>query len=134
MDVASYLLYIDAMACAAENETRPHGLGKPACLVRDLFLLLAREVDEMVILCSDQKGNGSFVETSALSVPLLDRIECALSCQVEHEENGHGVVAYQGQHIDKFSLATQVPDREGDFCVSYRDSLLHEIDSYPELD
>ena len=64
----------------------------------------------MVVLGADQERNGSLVETSALAVPFLDRIERALSGQVKHEEYGNGIVADEGEHVDEFALASKIPD------------------------
>ncbi len=50
----------------------------------------------MVILCADQERNGRLIETSTLAVPFLDRIECALSGEVKHEEYSNGIVADEG--------------------------------------
>lgn len=72
----------------------------------------------MVVLCANQEGDCRLVETAALPVPLLDAVQGALSCEVEHEEDGDCVVADEGQHIDKLALASEIPYREGDFCVS----------------
>jgi hypothetical protein len=44
------------------------------------------------------------VEPARLSIPLLDRVECRLARKIEHEEDGNGVVADQGQHVDKLAL------------------------------
>jgi hypothetical protein len=86
-------------------------------LIGDLFLLLAREVDEMVVLGADKERNGGLVEASPLPVPLLDGVQGAFPCQVEHEEYGDGIVAHEWQHVDELALTAKIPDREGDFCV-----------------
>lgn len=83
----------------------------------------------MVVLCADEEGDGGLVEASPLPVPLLDGVEGALAGQVEHEEDGDGVVADERQHVDKLALASEVPDGEGDFCVSDGDCLFHEVDA-----
>ena len=64
----------------------------------------------MVIFCTDQQRNGSLVEPSTLAVPFFDGIEGALSGQVKHEEDGDCVVADQGEHVDEFALASEIPD------------------------
>lgn len=96
-------------------------------LIRDLLLVLPREIDEVVVLRPDQDGDSRFVEPPALAVPLLDAVQRALPRQVEHEQDGHGVVAHEGQHVDKLALAAQVPDAEGDLRVADADGLLHEV-------
>lgn len=83
----------------------------------------------MVILGTDKNGNGRLVEPSALPIPLLDTVECALPREIKHEQDGDSVVAHERQHVDKLSLTTKIPDAEGDFSVAYADSLLHEIDT-----
>lgn len=98
-------------------------------LVRNLLLIFARKVDKVVVLGADQDGNGRLVEAPTLAVPLLDAVERALACQVKHEQDGHGVVAHQRQHVDKLALATQIPNAEGDLCVANTDSLLHKVDA-----
>lgn len=109
--------------CASQNDRSPTNL------VRDLLLLLAGKVDEVVVFGADQERDGGLVEASPLPVPFLNGIECALAGQVEHEEYGDSVVADQGQHVDELALASQVPDGEGDFCVPDGDGLLHEVDT-----
>lgn len=69
-------------------------------------MVLARKVHKVVILGANQEWDGSLIETTALAIPLLDRVEGALASEVEHEQNGHGVIANQGQHVDKLALAT----------------------------
>lgn len=64
----------------------------------------------MVVLGTDQEGYSCLVEATSLAIPLLDRVECALACEVEHEEDSDGVIAHQRKHIDEFSLTTQIPD------------------------
>ena len=122
------------MARAAKYEACPHSLGKSPCLVRNLLLFFSREIDKMVVLCPDEERDGGLVEAPTLPVPLFDRVERALPRQVKHEENGHGVVANQGQHVDKLTLAAEVPNRKGDFSVSYGDGLLHEVHPYIKSD
>lgn len=103
--------------------------GRDSYLIRYLLLLLAREVDKVVVLCADQKRDGSLVETASLSVPLLDGIQCAFSRQVEHEEYGNSIVANQRQHVHEFTLTTQIPNGKGDLCVPDRNGLFHEVDA-----
>ena len=83
----------------------------------------------MVVLCADEDGDGRLVEAAALAVPLLDAVESALARQVEHEEDGDGVVADEWQHVDKLALAAEVPYGERDFCIADRDGLLHKVDA-----
>jgi hypothetical protein len=64
----------------------------------------------MIVFCTDQEWDCSLVEAPALTVPLFDRVECALAGQVEHEEDCDGVVADKGQHVYEFALTAQVPD------------------------
>ena len=106
------------MTSATKNQTRLHRLREPSGLQADLLLLLAREIDEMVVLGADEEGDGGFVEAPALAVPLFDAVEGGLAREVEHEEDGDGVVADEGEHVDEFSLPAQVPDAEGDFGVA----------------
>ena len=73
----------------------------------------------MIILCANQEWNSRLIESPALPIPFLDTIECGFPCQVEHEEDSDCVVADEGQHVDEFSLAAQVPDRKGYFGVAY---------------
>ena len=81
-----------------------------AYLCRYFFLLFAREIDKVVVFCADQERNGCLVETSPLAIPFFDGIECALPGQVEHEEYGDSIVANQGEHINEFALAAEIPD------------------------
>lgn len=43
-------------------------------LVGNLLLFFSWEVDKVVVLCADQKRDGSLVEAASLSVPLLDGV------------------------------------------------------------
>ena len=97
-------------------------------LCADLLLILSGEVDEMIIFGANQERNGGFVEASSLPIPLFDAVECTLPCEIEHEENCNSIIADQRKHVDKFSLATQIPDGECDFSIADRYGLLHEID------
>lgn len=76
----------------------------------NLLLVLARKVHKMVVFGSDQERNSRFVKATSLAVPLLDGVEGALAREVEHKEDRHRVVAYEGKHVDEFALPTQVPD------------------------
>lgn len=98
-----------------------------AYLVAYLLLIFSGEIDKMIIFCADQERYGGLVETSSLPVPFLDAVEGGFAGEVEHEQNGHGVVADQWQHVDEFTLATQVPNRECDFGVAYGDCLFHKV-------
>lgn len=86
------LLYVDAVASAAEYQTGFHGLCEALGLQADLFLLFAWKVDKVVVFGTDEEWDGGLVEATALAVPLLDRVECALAGEIEHEENSDGVV------------------------------------------
>lgn len=124
------------MARTAKDKTCSHGLCETSCLadwlvrvggsgrsklylIADLFLIFSWEIDKLIVLSADQERNGSLVEASTLSVPLFDAIEGRFSSQVEHEEDGDGIIAHEGQHVDKFALTTQIPDGECNFCISY---------------
>lgn len=87
------LLNVYAVAGTAEDERRLHGLCKSFCLIAYLFLLFSWKVDEMVVLGAYKERDGGFVKTSALPIPLLDAIQGALPCEVEHEEDGNSIVA-----------------------------------------
>ena len=69
------------------------------------------------------------VESPRLAVPLLDAVECRFSGEVKHEEDGHCIVADEGQHVDEFALATEIPNREGDCCPPHGDCFFHEVDA-----
>jgi hypothetical protein len=130
-----YLLNVDAVTGTAKDEASLHCLGKPfglrelvrlgwsqnhwdTHLIGNLFLLLDRKIDEMVVFGTNQEGNSRLVETSSLAIPFFDRIKRALPSQVEHEEDSYSIVADERKHVDEFALATQIPDGESDFCVS----------------
>lgn len=98
-------------------------------LVGNLFLVLEWKVDKVVKLGTHKDGNGRFVETSALAIPLLDAVQRTLAGQVEHEENGHSIVTHKGQHVDEFTLTTQIPNGKGDFSIPDRNCLLHKVDT-----
>jgi len=83
----------------------------------------------VVVLCTDKNWDCCLVEPSPLSIPLLDAIQCTLAGEIKHEEDGNCVVAHERQHVDKLSLATEIPDRKGDFRVTDGDCLFHEIDT-----
>lgn len=127
-----YLLNVDTMASTTEDQARFHCLRKTLCLEGNFLLILAREVDKVIILGTNQERNGSLVETTALAIPFFDRIERALACQIKHEQNGNSVIADQWQHIDEFALTTQIPDGESDFRIPDRNGLFHEVDTYYE--
>lgn len=98
-------------------------------MIADFFLVFSWEVDEVIIFCANKERNSSLVEASTLSVPLFDAVQGGFPGQVEHEEDSDGIVADERQHVDELALATKIPNRKGDLCVSYRDGLLHEIDT-----
>ena len=117
------------MTRTREDQTRLHRLREPLRLHTDLLLLFSWEVDEVVVFSAHQKWNRGFVEPAALSVPLFDAVESRFPCQVEHEEDGDGIVADEGQHVDEFALAAEIPDGEGDFGVADGDCFFHEVDA-----
>lgn len=82
--------------------SRPH-------LCADLFLVFSREVDKVIVFCANQERDCRLVETATLAIPLLDAVQGALSCEVEHEEDGDCVIADERQHVDKFALASEIP-------------------------
>lgn len=47
----------------------------------------------MIILRADEERNGSLIKAATLAIPFLDRIEGALACEIEHEQNGNCIVA-----------------------------------------
>lgn len=124
-----YLLHIDAVAGAAKDQARLHGLCKAFRLQTNLLLLFLWEIDKVVVFCADEKRDCGLVEAPALAVPLLDGIEGALAGEVEHEEDCDGVVADEGQHVDEFALAAQIPYGEGDFGIPDADCLFHKVDA-----
>ena len=69
-------------------------------------MVLTRKVHKVVILGANQERDGSLIESTALAIPFLNGVEGALSGEVEHEQNGHGIIANQRQHVDKLALAT----------------------------
>lgn len=83
----------------------------------------------MIILGAHQDGNCRLIKASPLPVPLLDTVEGAFPRQVKHEQDSHGVVAHQGQHVDKLALTTQIPNGKGDFGISDGNGLFHEVDA-----
>lgn len=46
------------------------------------------------------------VETPRLPIPFFDRIQRTLPRQIEHEQDGHSIIAHQWQHVHELSLAT----------------------------
>lgn len=98
-------------------------------LQRNLLLILAREVDKVVIFGTNQEWDGGFIKTTALAIPLLDGVQGALPSEIEHEEDGHGVVTHKRQHVHKLALTTQIPDGKCDFGVANRDGLFHKVDT-----
>lgn len=117
------------MASTAEDQARSHGLCKSSCLIRDFFLVFSRKVDKSVEFGTNQKRYGGLVESAPLSVPLLDRVECAFSCKVEHEENGDSIIADEWQHVNEFALTTKIPYGECNLGIPYRDGLLHKVNT-----
>jgi hypothetical protein len=84
----------------------------------------------MVIFGAHQKWNGSLVKPPTLAIPLLDRVQGAFPCEIEHEEYCHSIVADKGEHVDEFALAAEVPYGKGNFCITDGDCLFHEVDTY----
>lgn len=113
-----YLLHIDAVASAAEDETGLHRLGESLGLDGDLFLIFTGEINKVIIFGANQEWDGGFIEATALTVPLLDRVERTLASEIKHKQDCDGVIADKGQHVNKLALTTQIPDREGDFSVA----------------
>jgi hypothetical protein len=72
---------------------------------------------------------GYLIEAPCLPIPLLDGVECGLATEVEHEQYCNGIVTDEGQHIDKLSLATEIPYGERYLCVADADCLLHKVDA-----
>ena len=125
----TYLLHINAVAGRAEDQACLHRFGKTLCLQRDLLLFLFREIDKVVVLGADQERDGGLVESTPLTIPLLDRVQCLFAGKIEHEKNSDGVVADQRKHVDKLALSAEIPNGECDLCVSDGDCLFHEIDA-----
>lgn len=93
-------------------------------------MIFPGKVDKMVVFCANEKGNRRLIESTTLTVPFLDRVQCALPREIKHEQNSNRVITNQRKHINKLALSAQIPDREGDFRVSNRDCFFHEIDTY----
>ena len=91
----SHLLNIDTVAGTGEDQTGFHRFGEAFGLHGDFFLLLSGEIDEVVVFSPHQEWDGGLVEASPLSVPFFDAVESGLAGQVEHEENGYGIVAHE---------------------------------------
>ena len=87
----------------------------------------------MVILGADEERDGCLVEAAALPVPFLDAVKCRFAREVEHEQDGYCVIAYERKHVDEFALSAQIPDAEGDFGIADADCLLHEVDACETL-
>ena len=81
----TYLLYIDTVTCTTEYQARSHSLCEPSRLIGYLFLIFAREIDKVVEFGANQKGYCGLVESSSLSIPFLDRVECTFPRKIEHE-------------------------------------------------
>ena len=79
-------------------------------LSRDLLLVFLREIDKVIVFRTDEERDRRLVETSPLSIPLLDGIQGALPRQVEHEENSDRIVTHEWEHVYEFALATEIPD------------------------
>ena len=125
----SYLLNIDAMTRTTEDQASSHSFREPSSLIAYLLLIFLGKIHKVVILRPNEEGNGSLVETTTLSVPFFDAVKCRLASQVEHEKNGDGVIAHKGKHVHELALPAEIPYRKGNFGVTNRDGLLHEIDA-----
>ena len=97
------------MTRTAEDETSPHRLREAPRLIADLLLIFSREVHKVVVFRANQKRDSCLVETSPLSIPFFDTVECGFAGQVEHEEDGDGVVADEREHVDEFALTAEIP-------------------------
>ena len=97
------------MTRTAKDETSSHSLRKPSSLIADLLLIFSGEVHEVVVFRADQERDSCLVETSPLSIPFFDTVECGFAGQVEHEEDGDGVVTDEGEHVDELALAAEIP-------------------------
>lgn len=142
-----YLLNVDAVASAAENQRGTHSLGESPCLrswsagresctlikspylVGDFLLLFPREIDEVIVLGANQNRDRCLVEPPSLAIPLLDAVERAFPGQVKHEQNRHGIIADEREHVDELSLAAEIPYAERYFRVADADCLFHEVDA-----
>lgn len=90
-------------------------------------MFVSGEVDKVVVFCPDQEGNGRFVETPPLPIPFLDRVKGALAGEIEHEQDGNGIIADEWKHVDEFALSSEIPNGKSNLGVSDRDCLFHEI-------
>lgn len=79
------LLDVYAVRCAAEDQACSHSFCESSGLVRYLFLIFSREIDKVIVFRANKKRNRSLVESSALTIPLLDTVQRALPRKVEHE-------------------------------------------------
>lgn len=84
----------------------------------------------MIVLGTDKKRDGSFIEASALAVPLFYAVQSGFSGKVEHEQDCDSIIADKGQHIHEFPLSTKIPNREGDLSIPYGNGLLHEVHTW----
>jgi hypothetical protein len=84
----------------------------------------------MIILGANQERNSCLIEAPALAIPFLNGIQGTLAGKIEHEQNGHGVVANERQHVDELALATQIPDGKGNLSIANGNGLFHEIHAY----
>ena len=81
----------------------------------------------MIIFSANKEWDRRLVKPSPLPIPLFNAVKSTLPSQIEHEQDGHRVIADEGEHVDKFSLTSEIPDREGDFRVSNGYSFLHKV-------
>lgn len=82
------------------------------------LLILPRKVYKMIVLGANQERNCRLIESTALSIPLLDRVERAFPGEIKHKQYRNGIITNQREHINEFSLSAQIPNRESDFGVS----------------
>lgn len=71
--------------------------------------------------CARISFEADLVEPPGLPVPLFDTVQRRLASQVEHEQDGHRVIGYEGQHRDKFPLTAEIPylvEKNGQVGVS----------------
>lgn len=73
------------MTCTTKNQTCAHCFCESSSLIRDLLLILSREVHKMIVFSADQEWNRRFIEASPLSIPLLNAIQRTLPRQIKHE-------------------------------------------------
>jgi len=110
-------LDIDRMGSGTEDERSLHGLGKTDGLFRNVLFLFLLHGGEVVELGANQERECGLIQQPCLLVPVLHGRQRALARKIKHEEQSHGVVANERQHVEVLLLASQVPDTEGDIGV-----------------